>query len=110
MSDTVVKSIKVIRLGHSPGDKPHLLKVAFSSTEETFDIIKNKKQKTFTLNSSLSINIRTDRIDHQRAIMRKFHEELSSHKFKRESGITIKFIKSIPTTVKESSIHHNQHF
>lgn len=43
MKDTVVKPIKVIRLGRSASDKPRPLKVLFNSASEAFDVIKNKK-------------------------------------------------------------------
>jgi len=97
--DSEIVPLKVIRLGRYQSGKLRPIKAVFSTSTNTFDILKNKRKLSLHVPPS-RINISSDRTLLQRDSMKKLRDELAARSSNGETGLIIKFIKGVPRIVK----------
>lgn len=101
--DSDILPLKIIRLGRYESDKLRPIKAVFSTSSNTFEILKNKRKLSLLVPPS-RINISSDRTLYQRDFMRKLREELAARSSNGETGLIIKFIKGVPRNVKNAEV------
>lgn len=95
------KPLKVIRLGKFNADKPRPIKVIFQTTETPQYLLKHR--------TKLSTNIKLywDQTPKQRNYMQNLQKQLRKREHDGESNLSIKYIKGVPTIIKQNHIPKN---
>lgn len=100
ITELAIKPLKLIRLGkhNQPKRKPRPIEIVLPFPRDAFDILRNKKK--FQRNQPTSeIFISSDRTPYQRTSMNKLRDELNTRISNGEKGLTIKYIKCLPSIV-----------
>lgn len=99
---TVVKPIKIYRIGKYNAGKTRRIKVCFNTSEPAMLLLRNREKIPD------NIKIFSDQTPAQQKYFQAIKNELTNRINKGESELTIKYINGIPTIVQQPSKNCNQ--